>query len=256
MKVLIIEDEILGSETLESYLKDIDAGIHVSGITESIDASVEWLNSNPVPDLILMDIELADGQSFEIFKRVEVKSPVIFTTSYDEFALKAFKVNSIDYLLKPIKKEELKRSIDKHRQLKHHYSLKKRETGIESLLKDLRKQQSGGYRSRFLVKQGQRLISVDTKDIAFFFADGRLCYFRTSDKVKYVIDYTLDELESILDPSIFRRVNRSFIININSIQQIHTYFNNKLKLELKPETEKELLIGREHVAGFKKWLGK
>ncbi len=259
MNILIVEDEPLGAETLEQYIAEIGQGMVVVGRTESIRSSVLWLESNPAPDLILMDIELADGQSFEIFNRVTVRSAVIFTTSYDEYALKAFQVNSIDYLLKPIKKNDLLRAFDKFREMKKAFAPGNGNgnINIESLLNDLRTQQGKNYRNRFLVKQGQRLISVEVDDIAYFFAEGRLSYFCTWNKQKYVVDYTMEELEQMLDPRQFFRANRSYIINIRSVQQIHNYFNGKLKLDIKPAIEKdEVVISREKAAAFKDWMGK
>lgn len=259
MNILIIEDEPLGAETLEEYIKDIDPAATVAGIKDSIKSSVEWLQNNPAPDIILMDIELADGQSFEIFNLVKITSAVIFTTSYDEYALKAFKVNSIDYLLKPIKKNDLKRAIDKYREMKQLFAGNTTSSGmsIESLLNDLRLQQAKTHRSRFLVKQGQRLVSVEVDDIAYFFAEGRLSYFCTWNKNKYVVDYTMEELENMLDTQIFFRANRGYIIHIKSVMQIHNYFNGKLKLEIKPAVEKDdVVISREKAGIFKDWMGK
>lgn len=256
MNILIIEDEPLGAETLEQYLAEIDPSIQVAGITESIKSSVHWLQNNPAPEIILMDIELADGQSFEIFNLVNITSAVIFTTSYDEYALRAFKVNSIDYLLKPIKKTELEKAIGKYRQMKQLFAGDHTGMNIEKLLSDLRSQ-SKTQRNRFLVKQGQRLVSVEVDDIAYFFAEGRLSYFCTWNKNKYVVDYTMEELENMLDPQCFFRANRSYIIHIKSVLQIHNYFNGKLKLDIKPAIEKdEVVISREKAAAFKEWMGK
>ena len=256
MNLLIIEDEPLGVERLVNHLKAIDPAIEIVGNTSSIRSSVEWLQTHPHPDIILMDIELSDGQSFAIFNEVEIRSTVIFTTSYDEYALKAFKVNSIDYLLKPIKREDLKNALDKFLQLKEQYSGKPAAAQqIETLLTELKKQQKT-YRQRFLVKQGQKLVTVETTDIAYFYAEGRLSFFRTWDKAKYVVDYTLDELEELLDPNQFYRAGRAFIVHLKSIAQIHTYFNSKLKLELTPESDKEVIISREKAGDFKEWLGK
>ena len=255
MKILIIEDEQLGVERLIKHLNAIDPTIEITGATRSIKSSVEWLQTHEHPDIILMDIELSDGQSFAIFNEVEVKSTVIFTTSYDEFALQAFKVNSIDYLLKPIKKEDLKNSLDKYHQMQKQFA-KTPVFQIGSLLKELQLQSKKAYRNRFLVKQGSRLLSVDVSNIAYFYADGRLCFFKTWDKAKYIIDYTLDELADMLDPGQFFRAGRGFIVHIKSIAQIHQYFNSKLKLELNPLTEKEVIISKEKTTEFKEWMGK
>src|ERR1700754_2140443 len=195
MNILIVEDEDLAVKKIQKTLLSVHDTAVVSGVTDSIRSTVEWLQQNPAPDLILMDIELADGQSFEIFKLVEVTSPVIFTTSYDEYALKAFKVNSIDYLLKPVQKEELQLALDKYQQLKLRYASKEAPEGeakLDVLLKELRRQlEPKEYRKRFLVKQGQRLVSVDIGEIAYFYTDGRLTFFKTTDNRKFVADYTM-----------------------------------------------------------------
>jgi DNA-binding LytR/AlgR family response regulator len=252
MQVYIIEDEPLSLERLQKQLHEIDVSIHIAGTSDSIAGSVGWLQQNPPPDLILMDIELADGQSFEIFKTIEVQSAVIFTTYYDEYALKAFKVNSIDYLLKPVKKEELKKAIDKYKKLQHGWG--DSHINIHSLIAELKTAQQLEYRSRFLVKQGQRLLAVEVSDIAYFFIDGRLCFFKTWDKAKYVVDYNLEELEAMLDPKYFFRLNRSFLAHLKAIGQMHTFFNGKLKIELKPAIDEEVLVSRERSQAFKDWM--
>ena len=254
MKVLIVEDEELAVKKLRKTLFTVDGTIEVTGVTDSIKTTVEWLQSNPQPDLILMDIELADGQSFEIFNLTEVKSPVIFTTSYDEYALKAFKVNSVDYLLKPIQQEELQAALNKFRKMT---GSNKSELSLDSLVKELQqKLQPKEYRKRFLVKQGQKLVSVEVEDIAYFYSDGRLNFFKTSDNRKFVVDYTMDELEDMLDPVQYFRISRSFYVSVNSIDKIEDYFGNRLILQLKPVVDKEALVSREKVTDFKKWMGK
>ena len=256
MKVLIVEDEPLGVERLSNHLRAIDPAIEMVGSTGSIKASVQWLQTHEHPDIILMDIELSDGQSFDIFNQVDVKSTVIFTTSYDEYALQAFKVNSIDYLLKPIKKEDLRISLDKYNQFKDKFSVSP-SLNMASLIQELKIQShKSPWRTRFLVKKGQRLVSVETKDIAYFFTDGRLCYFKTHQNAKYIVDYTMDELEAALDSQQFFRANRGFVISIGSVAQIHTYFNGKLKIELIPDPEREVLISRDKAQEFKEWMGK
>jgi two-component system, LytTR family, response regulator LytT len=254
MKILIVEDEELAVKKLQKTLAAIDSESIVVGITDSIKSSVEWLQQNPAPDLILMDIELADGQSFAIFNLTEVKSPVIFTTSYDEYALKAFKVNSIDYLLKPIQKEDLEAALKKFHELKSQHTMG---FNMDSLVKELQqKLQPREYRKRFLVKNGQKLLSVEIKDIAYFYSDGRLNFFKTNDNKKFIIDYTMDDLEELLDPEQYFRISRSFFVSIASIDKIDDYFGNRLILNLKPAVDKEALVSREKVADFKKWMGK
>lgn len=254
MKILIVEDEELAVRKLQKTLGAVAPESKVVGITDSIKSSVEWLQNNPAPDLILMDIELADGQSFAIFNLTDVKSPVIFTTSYDEYALKAFKVNSIDYLLKPVQKEDLEAALKKFHALKQQAPAP---VDLEVLVKELQvKLQPREYRKRFLVKNGQKLVSVDTGDIAYFYSDGRLNFFKTADNKKLIIDYTMDELEDMLDPGQFFRISRSFFVSIDSIEKIDDYFGNRLILQLRPTVDKEALVSREKVSDFKKWMGK
>ena len=259
MKVLIIEDEELAVKKLRKTLNAVDESAEVVGVADGIRSSVNWLLNNPSPDLILMDIELCDGQSFEIFDKVEVKSTVIFTTSYDEFALKAFKVNSVDYLLKPVQKEDLHIAIEKYKKLKTLYKDANESPvfNIENLVKELQQKMQGKeYRKRFLVKQAQKLVSIETDQIAYFYSDGRLNFFKTFDNKKFVVDYTMDELEEMLDPEKYFRISRSFYVSINSVDQIHDYFGNRLMLYLKPQVDKEALVSRERVSDFKRWLGK
>jgi two-component system response regulator LytT len=260
MKVLIIEDEELAVKKLRKTLQSVDDTAEVVGVADSIRSSVNWLENNPAPDLILMDIELADGQSFEIFDKTDVKSTVIFTTSYDEYALKAFKVNSIDYLLKPVQKEDLEAAIEKYKNLKKVYGGSDNNAApmsVDSLVKELQqKLQPKEYRKRFLVKHAQKLVSVEVEEIAYFYSDGRLNFFKTHDNKKYVVDYTMDELEEMLDPNQYFRISRSFYVSVNCIDQIHDYFGNRLLLNLKPAVDKESIVSREKVTDFKKWMGK
>lgn len=254
MKILIIEDEDLAVRKLRKAIQAAAPDFEVAGVTDSIQASVDWLRTNPAPDLIFMDIELADGQSFEIFNRVEVTSPVIFVTSYDEFALRAFKVNSVDYLLKPIQQEELEAAIQK---FKKSRSADTPATHIDLLVRELRaKMQPKEYRARFLVKHAQKLVSVEVKDIAYFFSEERLNFFKTFDNRRFLVDYLMDELEDMLDPKRFFRINRSVIVSAESISKIDDYFGARLILQLKPALEKESLVSREKVGDFKVWMGK
>ena len=259
MKILIVEDEDLAVKKIQKTLESVDPEAEVVGVTDSISSTVDWLNNNPSPDLILMDIELSDGQSFEIFNRVAVKSAVVFTTSYDEFALKAFKVNSIDYLLKPIQKEDLEVALNKYKTMKTMYAGDQQQTemNVDVLVKELRQKLSlKEYRKRFLVKHAQKLVSIDVEDIAYYFSDGRLNFFKTYDNKKFVLDYTMDELEDMLDPEKYFRISRSFYISVKSVDQIHEYFGNRLLLHLNPPVDKEAIVSREKVAEFKKWMGK
>lgn len=210
-----------------------------------------------------MDIELSDGQSFEIFRRTRVLSPVIFVTSYDEFALQAFKVNSVDYLLKPVQREELEAAISKFRDLKMQYVREANpiSASIESLLLSL----TGGsnaaptnkeYRSRFLVKHLQKWVTIEVADIAYFWSEGRVNFFKNKAGQKYLVEYTLDEIDAMLDPRDWFRVSRQFIVSVPAVNEIHPFFNNRLKLHLKPQEPEEVTVSRERVADFKVWLGK
>ena len=254
MKILIVEDEELAVKKLQKTLAAVDSTAEILAATDSIKSTVEWLQENPSPDLILMDIELSDGQSFEIFNMAEVKCPVIFTTSYDEYALKAFKVNSVDYLLKPIQKEELETALNKFKKLKETAG---QDVSLDLLVKQLQqKLQPKEYRKRFLVKHAQKLVSIEVDEISYFYSDGRLNFFKTADNKKFVVDYTMDELEDMLDPDRYFRISRSFYVSINAIDKIDDYFGNRLILALKPAVDKEALVSREKVTEFKKWMGK
>ncbi|RAJ06687.1 LytTR family two component transcriptional regulator [Chitinophaga skermanii] len=254
MRILIVEDEQLGVERLEKLLYEIDPTLQIVGATDSIQSSVQWLKRNDQPDLILMDIELADGQCFEIFEQVVVKSAVVFTTSYDEYALKAFAVNSIDYLLKPIRKAELEKALEKFALVKDNYVATY--SNIANLLHAFKDPASINFRQRFLVKTGQKFNSVEIDEIAYFYAEGRLSYFVTWQNKKFVVDYTLDELEKMLNPLHFYRANRTFIVHVRAVKEMAAYFNGKLKLGLHPATEKEVLVSREKSGDFKLFMGK
>lgn len=258
MNILIVEDEELAVEKLRYTIASIEENVEITGCTGSISETVDWLQQHPQPDIILMDIELSDGQSFEIFNQVDVQSKVIFITSYDEYALKAFKVNSIDYLLKPVQKDDLRAAFEKYKRLT---AVSGSDGGlainIQSLLQELRRQvQPKEYRPRFLVKQGQKYLSVEIERVAYFFVDDRLICFKTKDNKKYLVDYTMDEIEEQLDPSRFFRINRSFIVSIECISQLHDYTNSRLVLQLHPEINKEVIVSREKVQDFKRWIGK
>lgn len=258
MKLLIVEDEYLGYERLVKLLKEANCEIESRGHTVSIKSTVQWLTENPPPDLIFMDIELADGQCFEIFKQIEVQSPIVFTTSYDEYALEAFKVNSIDYLLKPVRKEELARSLNKYSRMIEPNKAPGLTANLTALLEAFQqKQKPQIFRHRFLVKQGQRLLSIETDDIAWFYAEGKLCFVKTRDNHRYLLDYTLEELKGMLDPEQFFRVNRNYLIHHRSIKSINPYFKGKLILQLHPAGEDhEVIISKEKASEFKQWLGK
>jgi two-component system LytT family response regulator len=258
MKVLIVENEWLGAQALVQLLTQTDPGIEILAIKDSIRSAAAWLTAHPPPNLIFMDIELADGQCFELFREVDIQSPVIFTTSYDEYALQAFRYNSIDYLLKPIAAEALQRSLDKVRQLtfqlagKTHHS-----SDWEALIQQLNVHRpSTEYRERFLVKQGQRLLSVSLTDTAYFYSKGKVTFLKCVDGKEYYIDYSLDQLVPLLSPKKFYRLNRQIIASLSSIAQVHSWINGKLKVDLLPVMGEVVVVSREKAKAFCKWLGK
>lgn len=256
MRILIVEDETLAAKRIRKMVEEQEPSSEIVGMTDSIEATVDWLNSHPHPDVILMDIELADGQSFEIFNRTEVKSTIIFTTAYDEFALRAFKVNSIDYLLKPIAADDLQRAFDKLKQrLVAASPADAVKLDMDSIVSALRSREKNMYKKRFLVKQGQRLIPVDISEIAFFYTEDKVSFIRSLNDQRYMVDYSLDELEELLDPEFFFRANRQFIISPRSLDGIHNHFNGKLKINLRPAAGDDVFVSRERAADFKKWLG-
>lgn len=257
MNVVIVEDEIPAAEKLERYLSRYDQNIKVLAKLQSVSDSVAWFreNLNQV-DLIFMDIQLIDGQSFAIFEQVEITKPIIFTTAYDEYALKAFEVNSIAYLLKPITFPDLSSAIDKLSLLQSSGAESKFDgpiaIGIKDLLAGITNQQK--YKSRFMIKIGEHIRSVTVDKILFFYAEGRNAYITTDQGRRLIIDYKLEDLENILDPKLFFRVNRTFIININAINDVLVYSNSRLKIITEIKAEKEIIVSREKVGAFKQWF--
>lgn len=249
MNVLIIEDEAPAFRRLQKILDEIDPELEILEVIDSVEDSVKWLRNHSSPDLIFMDIQLSDGISFEIFDAIDISSPVIFTTAFDEYMLKAFKVNSIDYLLKPIKKEDLAQSIEKYRSLQTVFS---GNTSMNDLIKQIRLDDRK-FKSRFLVKQGDKLLSIQTDDIEYFQTKNGVVYLATSEK-KYLLDFTLDDLIKQLDPEKFYRANRQFVIGYNAIKAIHRYHKGKLLVELQIPTDEQIVVSSEKATEFKQWL--
>jgi len=250
MKILIIEDEIPAAKRLSNLIHQFKPGAQILEVIDSVDGAVKWLNTFEKPDLLFMDIQLSDGLSFDIFNQTEIQSPVIFTTAYDQYTLKAFKVNSVDYFLKPIDPNELEKAFlkfDKIYRQPQSYD----KSAIENLLKVMTQKE---YKSRFMVKVGQQLTYVSVEDISYFYSDDGILCAKTNNGKRHILDYTLDQLEQVLDPTEFFRINRKIITRINAINKIYTYFNSRLKLELQPKTELEVIVSRDRVNDFKKWL--
>lgn len=253
MKILLIEDEAPAAERLQKLLHRIDPTIEIVAVLESVTQAKAWFTRSSPVDLILSDIQLADGLSFEIFEQYPVHSPIIFTTSYDEYAIRAFKVRSIDYLLKPIKGADLEVAITKYRAMNSEVLAPELTLKMETLLDKL----SGGERKtkgRFLVKNGDQLIPVAQDEIAYFFTAQEITCLVRRDGKQFLVDYTLEELDRLLNPTLFFRLNRQFTASIPSISRIHTYFNGKLKVEMLPPPNQEVLVSREKAALFKAWL--
>lgn len=252
MKVLIIEDEPLAAERLASLVVALQSGIEISATLDSVKRSVEWLSKNFV-DLILMDIQLADGLSFEIFEKVEVKAPVIFTTAYNEYALKAFKVNSIDYILKPVDKDGLAAAFKKYLNLTgQNTEPAKMMASIGYAMQMLTKK----YKERFVIKVGEHLKSVEVKEILFFFSLEKTTFAQTKDGRKHILDFTLDQLEGLLNPEQFFKINRKYLVSVTSIQDMISHTNSRLKLVLKTSDDADVIVARERVQEFREWLDK
>lgn len=253
MKVIIIEDEIPAAEKLSRYLVKYDASIQVAAHLTSIKDAVGWLQEKQESiDLIFMDIQLTDGLSFQIFQQVAIKKPVIFITAFNEFALDAFKVNSIDYLLKPITFTDLSNSLKKLETLREQLQWSPLKT--EQLQETFITPKMAAYKNRFMVKLGDHIRSITSDQIGLFYADGRDVYLVTTQTRKFIIDYTLETLEDLLEPKIFFRINRTYILNINSIKDVIVYSSSRLKITLTQEFDKEIIVSREKVGPFKEWF--
>jgi two-component system, LytTR family, response regulator LytT len=251
MNVLILEDEQLGSDQLIKMLAEIDPSLKVVTVLQSVSSAIDWLTSNPHPDLILSDIRLLDGVCFEIFQQVKIDKPIIFTTAYDQYAIKAFDVNSIDYLLKPIQKEKLQAALEKFRN--RAPATAPPGFDIQKML-NLLKGSTVEYKSRFMVKLGQKIIALPAEKIAYFFSENKLTFIVTKEAKKYPTDQTLEELADLLDPKTFFRINRQYIVTFESIAEMHPYFKGRIKLVLQPKSDDEVVISSERTPAFKKWI--
>jgi DNA-binding LytR/AlgR family response regulator len=251
MNILIIEDESPAAQRLQRMIEELEPTSKIIGVIVSIRSAVKWFNENEAPDLILQDIQLADGLSFEIFNQVKIKTPVIFTTAFDEYAIQAFKVNSIDYLLKPIKKDDLASALKKYKSLQ---SDGKQIPDLEDLLESLKKPEKK-FKSRFLIRFGEHIKKVEIKDVAYFYTQDKINYLRTYAGQSYPLDINLDMLEKTLDPEKYFRINRQFIISIDSIEQMFAYSKSRVKIRLKPNIDIETIVSTERSPHFKAWLG-
>lgn len=252
MNVVIIEDELPAVRRLKKLLKDVEPGITVQACLDSAVTAIDWFATHSSPDLVFMDIQLSDGLSFEIFEKVKLECPVIFITAYGEYAIQAFKVNSVDYLLKPIDGLELAHSLEKFKKQRSQNVSQVPSLDMQILLHTL-KEQHPSYRSRFLVTIKDRFVSIPVNEILYFTTEHKLTYLVTCEGKRYLFDSPLDKLENELDPRQFFRVNRQFIVSLHAIAGVHTYFNGKLKIYLRG-TDTEIVISREKASAFKQWL--
>lgn len=249
MKILIIEDEPLAAKRLEGLVRSLIPAVEVLARLDSVRDTLQWLPCHPAPDLVLMDVQLADGLCFEIFQEVALTSPVIFTTAYDEYALRAFKVNSVDYLLKPIDTDELRNALAK---FKSQYGAAEEREKLNRLLESVA---APAYKSRFLLKVGSRFEVVETRDILYCYAEDKVVFVHTRGNQRYLVDDTLDELEHKLAPTEFFRLNRRYLAHLKAIERIEPHFNGKLHVRLlhRP-SEEEIFVSRDKADAFKKWL--
>ncbi|MFT3995626.1 MAG: LytTR family DNA-binding domain-containing protein [Dysgonomonas sp.] len=248
IKAVIIEDEPLTANRLKRLIEQVQEDIEIIAILQTVKETLEWLTSNQEPDLYFMDIQLSDGLSFDLFSSFKITKPVIFTTAYDEYAIKAFKANGIDYLLKPIALNEIEKSLARYRQ----YNPLPQISNIQDIIKKVSEKQPT-YKANFLVEWRDQLLSIAETDIAYFQLSNKITYLITSEK-RYAISSTLDYLEKEIDPHTFIRINRQFIVSRKSIKNIRLYFGNRLKLYLDPIPEEDAIVSRERVPEFKIWL--
>lgn len=247
MKVLIIEDEVRASNHLQRMLKKVAPDMEVVAVHETVRDASEFLQSNREVELIFSDIQLADGLSFEIFRKVEVRCPIIFTTAWDHYAIEAFNTNGIDYLLKPIEENRLAKAIEKNRRLSSNLTL-------EKILLLASPEKEKGYKSRFLVKIGDRIKTIPVEEILAFYSLEKATYLHTSGKRSYSIDFALDQLENVLDPDAFFRISRKYIVSLNACSSIVAWSNSRLKMVIGGIDDAEIIVSRERVQDFRNWL--
>ncbi len=251
MKILLIEDEDPAAKRLQKLLKEIEPTATILDSIVSVSSAIKWFQENEAPDLVISDIQLSDGLSFEIFKNTDIRCTVIFTTAFDQYAIDAFKVNSIDYLLKPIKKEELTAAINKYKQLKNN--VQTTALDINKLLQSFTPT-AANYKTRFIVRYGEHIKTINIQDVAYFYTEDKINFLTTKEGRRYTIDFNLDTLETMLDPKIFFRINRQYIIGIHSITEMFAYSKSRVLVKLNPPTKQETVVSTERSGDFKLWL--
>ncbi|MEQ1554891.1 MAG: LytTR family DNA-binding domain-containing protein [Ferruginibacter sp.] len=250
MKVLIIEDEEPAAKRLQKMIVEIAPNAEILDTIVSVTSAIRWFNENKMPDLILSDIQLSDGISFDIFKSIEVTCPVIFTTAFDQYAIDAFKINTIDYLLKPIKKEALQEALVKHNKL----STKNTAIDFKQFLETYNSP-TITYKKRFVVRYGEHIKTINIDEVAFFFTEDKVNFLTTTEGRRYTIEYNLDSLETIIDPKTYFRINRQYIIGIHAITEMFAYTKSRVLIKLNPPAKHETIVSTERSAEFKLWLG-
>jgi DNA-binding LytR/AlgR family response regulator len=256
LRIVIVEDEAATARNLVHLLHSIDADISIEVMLTSVMEASEWFNLNPVGyDLIFMDIRLADGISFDIFKLAVISKPVIFATAYNDYAIQAFKNNGIDYILKPFDEQEIQTALQKYKSLYFSGQTTSENLLIGQLLEQIN-QLTRSYKKTFLVHFREKLIPVETFKIAWFYTANEIVYAHTTDTHQYVMEYTMEQLEHQIDPLQFFRANRQFIVNRNAITQVDFYFNGRLSLKVKPESPDLILISKARVPEFKNWMNR
>jgi DNA-binding LytR/AlgR family response regulator len=254
VKIIIIEDEIPAANRLEKLILDCKPDAEILEILDTVEDAIEWFKNNDQPDLVFSDIQLADGISFEIYEQVEVKCPIIFTTAYDQYAIKAFELNSIDYLLKPFTKEQLEKSFEKLSKIDPSPSTSVSSLDLTAIVQNALIGKGKSYKQRFLISKGDALIPLAASDVAYIFTEDKAVLIKAHDGKNYFLNNSLDEIEVQLDPSKFFRLNRQFITSMDAIGKISQYFNGKLKVDLKPNQEGEIIVSRAKTPVFKNWL--
>jgi DNA-binding LytR/AlgR family response regulator len=257
MNVLIIEDENLTAKRLEGLLHKYDATIKVLARIPSVAEAVAWFTTpdQPPVDLVFMDIHLEDDLGFSIFEKANLKTPVVFTTAYDEYMIQAFKVNSIDYLLKPINYSDLVAAIEKYKSLKQQFG-QNSNPDLETLLQLIGKPKNTDYKDRFMITVGTKIRSINTSDIAYFYLQEKVVFLVTNDGTHLPVDYSLDKLTQLLNPRQFFRISRQFLVSLPAIQTIHTFSAGKLKLDMLPKARQDVFVSGDRITEFKEWLGK
>lgn len=252
MKILIVEDEPLAAAQLKKLIEEIRPDSVIAAICDTVESAVNWLKANAAPDLAFLDIHLGDGLSFEIFKKIELDIPVIFTTAYDHYAIQAFKVNSIDYLMKPVDKDEVIAALRKYDLQKQKISAVLNDELVKSLISSIGSNKD--YKKRFIVKIGTHIKAVETDNVNYFYSFQKGTFLKSGDGKNYLLDQTLETIEQLVNPGQFFRINRKYLVSLNSITDVIAYSNSRLKLKVSYQEEDDFLVAREKVKLFKEWF--